>query len=287
MLFEKARHLERNLKDYTKALRVYDQFMEIYPYHSLIDDAQLAIAGCYEQIREYGLAVTDYDRYLKRFPAGDRFKWVRNRIRKIRETVQTGSDNGLVRVTQLIANYSNFQNNGRLPLEIGRLYYDTKDFKRAVVQFKTILANPKNEDEKEESYFLLGESYLKLANYFELFGESSKATAYRDSAGVVFKFLGDKQSRSKWAEDAYISSRKLALDVTDVSNDSLSELLEIKAEWESRFPNGQGLDYLLLRIANHLIADDTSQVRHAMNLYKIIQDHYATGDLGEEASFLV
>lgn len=285
MLFEKASHLERNINDYTRALRIYDEFMEIYPFHPLIDEAQLAIAGCYEQIREYGLALADYGHYLKRFPAGDRFKWVRNRIRKIRETVQTGSDNGLVRVTQLIANYSNFQNNGHLPLEIGRLYYDTKDFKSAVAQFKTILANPKNEDEKEEAYFLLGESYLKLADYFDLFGENSKTTAYRDSAGVVFKFLSDKQPRSKWADDAYVSSRKLALDVTDVSNDSLSELLAQKAEWQSRFPNGQGFDYLLLRIANHLIAGDTSQVRQAMNLYKIIQDNYATGDHGEEASY--
>jgi len=81
--FQEASIYESHLKNYSKAIRVYDEFVERAPGHALADSAQFCIARCYEKLGDFQRANQEYNNYLRQYRGGDQFERVYKRVQLI------------------------------------------------------------------------------------------------------------------------------------------------------------------------------------------------------------
>ncbi|MFQ5707273.1 MAG: tetratricopeptide repeat protein [bacterium] len=280
---------EKHLHDFSRAIRVYDDFLQDHPFCPLADEAQLALARSYEKMGNYALAASAYEDYLQRYPAGDDYEWVRNRTRLLSETVNFNLEEGMKEVSNVLAALTR-KENGRDPeYELGRLYLDLKQFNRAVQQFKNVLRSAIDGKMRNEVFVQLGFAYYKLAEKARLEEQHEAAKAYRDSARVSLKYAQEKTLSGERSEEADFLLAKMDLAAQATPEARRARLDEYYDNWVTRYPQGRHLDFFLIRRADDLLTAhterDTVGLTEGLALARKLLEQFPQSLYAEEAQY--
>ncbi|NIR51963.1 tetratricopeptide repeat protein [candidate division KSB1 bacterium] len=290
MLFRKAEIIEKHLRQPNRAIRVYDAFLERFPFSAKVDEVQLGIARCYEKLAEYRLAVHEYENYLTRFPAAERFDWVKNRRNTIAETLNLENARGFDKITHLFSRLTDEVEEVNWTYESAKLHYEAKEFEEAIQQFKETLRKSANSVPKDELYFYLGNAYFKLDKKETLLKEAKSSPAYSDSAAISLRFLVSNWPDSPFAEDGYLLLTKIKLDTLSSSaNKKETALREAFLEWQNKFSKAEHTDFVLIQLANQIMKssapDDSTRFSEALSYYRRIVNDFPDSPFFEEAHF--
>ncbi|MFQ5750670.1 MAG: tetratricopeptide repeat protein, partial [bacterium] len=127
-----------------------------------------------------------------------------------------------------------------------------------------------------------------LAEKSSLFNQKEAAVAYFDSAAIYLNILQDNEADSGWAEKAYYLLTQIELMRLITPDNRRSKLLELKIEWQNRFPESRFLDFILIRFADSIMAtssEDTAQIQLAINSYRTILKNFPESSYYEEAQY--
>ncbi|MFQ5636424.1 MAG: tetratricopeptide repeat protein [bacterium] len=288
MIFLKAEIYEKS-KKFDRAARVYESFIENFNQDIRIDDAQFALGRCYEQEGEYGEAVFEYEKYLNKYPAGDLFDEVKKRKNIIDETIQLKETTSINYLSHMLKQFRDGAGSSNWHYELGKVYHGLKEFKRAIQELKQALSEaPADSTKKDDLYFYLADSYYKVALKKQLTQGKETDSAYLDSAKISLSFLTENHPNSKWSERAFLLLTHIRLDTLNNPAYKLSVLSDIYDAWVARFPDSQSLDYVMVKLANSLIAapdSDTTQFKEALWRYQRILADFPKSAFREEAFF--
>lgn len=286
--FRQAEIVEQAMENYPMALRAYQDFIDTYPGDARVDNAQLGLGRCYEKSGEYRLAIREYQQYLKTYPGADEFSWAQRRVKSIRENLNPDSNSSLRGLTRLVAALNSEKPLTNIDLEIGKIYYQAKSFKDAVGQFKRtigMLQEGNNGKPATEAFFLLGQSYFRLAELASLADDPVRASSLYDSAAVSLSYLDQNFPEFKAAEEVKFLLTKIHLR----TNEGHLSLLNLAATWRERYPQGKRLDFIRMALANSIFesasAADTSAFRNARTYYEEIGATRPPGIYLEKAAF--
>jgi len=283
--FKNADIFERHLNDYSKALRAYDLFIDTFPFHPHVDAAQFGIARCYQRLGDFRLALQEYSKYLTRYPAGDDYPLAQIHHIMISETASLESS--LTAFSNLLRKSPAIDNALEWPFELGKVYFDAKDFKPAINEFRTVLQLANDAATKHEAYHLLGRSYFLAAEKATLMEEPSLVASYLDSASISLNFLITNTDSTRWVDEAFLlltRVEELKIQVT-LSNDS--RLIEILNEWEKRVPDSRFEDIISIEIGNELFAAgaDRAVLQEALRRYRAVIEFHKGSSFYPEALF--
>ncbi len=262
-----------NLQDYTRALRAYQIYKDDFPRSLTVDDAQAGIARCYEELNEYRLALAEYRNYLAQYPGGDDFDWVKNKVRLIPETINI--DTGLHPVSDLLTKFADAKGTENWNFELGKYYFQIKEFGLAIDTFKKILSVPGNGLSRAAFVYHLGLSYFNMADKFILNDEPEKSTSYLDSAMVQLRQITKEYPDVRKLEDACFMLAKIELDTLTRANKQ-ARLLKLHTDWQQNFPNGKYRNFILIQLADSYFetaANDSVSAISALAFYKLIQEY--------------
>ena len=284
--FMEAELFEKQLKDYPRALRAYQNYLDQFSRSRRVDEAQAGIARCYEKLSDYLLALKEYQNYLQRYPAGDDFEWVKNRVRLISETINI--EDGLHHVSGLLSKFAETKDSGNWNFELGKFYFQIKDFSHAIEAFKKILSESGNGLDMAEVVYYLGLSYSKMADKSALKNDFQKSTAYLDSSAVLLGQVVENYSDFDKLEDVEFVIVKMELDTLFSVEKKQTRLLELHARWQGKFPEGKYLDFILIQLADSYLekaVNDSVSAAAALNYYKAIRENYTKSPYFEKANF--
>ncbi|MCH8020565.1 tetratricopeptide repeat protein, partial [candidate division KSB1 bacterium] len=284
--FMEAELFEKQLKDYPRALRAYQNYLDQFSRSRRVDEAQAGIARCYEKLSDYLLALKEYQNYLQRYPAGDDFEWVKNRVRLISETINI--EDGLHHVSGLLSKFAETKDSGNWNFELAKFYFQIKDFSHAIKAFKKILSESGNGLDRAEVVYYLGLSYSKMADKSALKNDFQKSTAYLDSSAVLLGQVVENYSDFDKLEDVEFVIVKMELDTLFSVEKKQTRLLELHALWQEKFPEGKYPDFILIQLADSYFekaVNDSVSAAAALNYYKGIRENYTKSPYFEKANF--
>ncbi|MFQ5822747.1 MAG: tetratricopeptide repeat protein [bacterium] len=289
MVFKKGEIFEKYLGDYSKALRIYDEFSEHFPFSPWVEDVQLALARCYEGLENYQLAVKEYEKYLARYPAAESYDWALDRKNLIYQTINFDLEKAFTEILNLFENFTQGKIIDNWPFDLGKVYLKLKKFEDAIEQFRIVLKKQGDGVLRDELFYYLGLSYLKLADKARLQFPQENAAAYLDSAVISLNFVELNSSDSERTEEASYWLAKLELNKISAPETRQAKLLELYTVWQSRYPNGKYLDFILINFANELLQTssdrDTVLLQEALAHYQNIMEKYPESKYFEEAQF--
>ncbi|MFQ5865467.1 MAG: tetratricopeptide repeat protein [bacterium] len=289
MIFKKGEIFEKYLRDYSRALRVYDDFIDHYPFSPSVDDAQLALARCYEEMADYKLALREYDNYLSRYPGAESYDWALERKSLISETIQFDLNKEIQEIFNLFENFTEEKNRDHWQFELGKVYLKLRMFKEAVERFKLVVAKYGDGLPRDELSYYVALTYAKLAEKARFHNQKDQEAAYLDSAAVALDFLSQSQTESKWAEHAAFLRAKTGLSELSDRDARRGYLLELYSDWQKRYHNSQYFDFILINLANELLATSADSVttflQEALTNYQKIVEQFPKSKHLEEAEF--
>ncbi|RMF59457.1 MAG: outer membrane protein assembly factor BamD [Calditrichaeota bacterium] len=290
LAFRRARIFDQSLHDYSRALRAYDEFQEKFSTSPLVDESQMRLARCYEKLGEFSVALKEYARYERRYPAGDEIEEVKLRRRLIAATVPLEPQSGIERIGKLLQGLGETNRAESRALQWGKLYLDVKDFVAAERQFKQILAHADTLDAalKQEAYFELGRTFFKLAQQAELQGQREKQHAFLDSARVSLAFVKDSLETPEIREEALWLLAQIDASQEENAQASYARLLQSLQTWPQAFSPAKHLDYVLIRLARAVLSDTTEtpqKLREAQTYCERLVNEYPDSPFAAEASF--
>ncbi|MFQ6114757.1 MAG: tetratricopeptide repeat protein, partial [bacterium] len=289
MIFKKGEIFEKHLADYSKALRIYDELVETFPFSPRVDDAQLAIARCYEGLQDYKVAVNEYEKYLSRYPGAENYDRALDRKNLISETTRFELDKGMKELFTLFENFAEEKERHNWHFELGKVYLKLKMFEDAAEQFKSVVAEYGDGVPRDELFYFMAISYFKLAEKARFQNQKEQAAAYLDSAAVGLNFVLQSQTNSKWAEHAAFLMAKMQLSRLSNEEARRSYLLDLYADWQNRYPDSQYFDFILINLANELseAAQDSvvTVLQEALTNYQKIIEQFPQSQHFEEAQF--
>lgn len=198
------------LNDYPAALRLYQELLEKFPESPLVDDAQWAVADTYEKIGENRLAMAEWQRLLKFYPASEHFASAQNRLRRLEEFEPNDTPDTMAKLTQLILAQSRNANNTLAPnalaVQLAKLHFERREFSPAIGYCKQVLQQQDNSRAWYEAMLLLGSCYFKLGEQEYLRQQTTAdgalathrwQSAWFDSAQISLNYLTQKSDSTE------------------------------------------------------------------------------------------
>ncbi len=287
LLFKKAEIYQRYLNDYSKALRAFSDFVERFPLHPQVDEAQLALAHCYQRLGEYRLAFQELSNYLSRYPAGDNYALAKRRSEMIAETI--AFDPPKLSLVSKLLKSAQGKDEIDWHVELGKAHFQAKDFESALGEWRGVLQLAADSETKNESYYRLGHCYFLMAEKSLLQDRTAQSLSYLDSAGVSLNFLINQTDSTQWLDDAFYLLTRVEELRSQLSLNDHSMQAEIFKKWETRLPASKFADLIALRRAEELFAgaaeNDRSSLEEALRYYQKVLARGQASPYYEEAAF--
>ncbi len=237
---------ENSLNNCTAALRIYQEVIEEYAIHPLVDDAQFAIARCYEKLASYKIAQAEYSAYLTRFPGGDHYQDALTRKEMLSRTMVTDQGALVREISNLYARSTQQQNMGTVRLNLSRVYFKNRSFLEAIALLKDVLREESDPELRPEIFFLLGKSYFALRTKHAILANPLQSRAFADSAVISLSYVADQ--KPAFAEGEEVDYLLVTIAAESATPDSSKKLLAAAAaRWLEAYPDGKFLDRVLVR----------------------------------------
>jgi tetratricopeptide (TPR) repeat protein len=188
------------LNDYPAALRLYQGLLEKFPQSPLVDDAQWAVADTYEKIGERRLAISEWQRLLKFYPASEHYASAHARLRLLEEFAPSDTPESMAKLTQLLLQQSRRSTlaPNALAVQLAKLHLERREFQQAVTYCKQALQERDDSRTWHEAMLLLGTCYFKLGQQEYLQVASGKwQNVWLDSAKISLNFLTTRLDSSE------------------------------------------------------------------------------------------
>ncbi|MDZ7361729.1 MAG: tetratricopeptide repeat protein [candidate division KSB1 bacterium] len=186
--------------DYPAALRLYQELLEKFPQSSLVDDAQRAVADTYEKIGERRLAISEWQRLLRFYPASEHYASAQARLRLLEEFAPSDTPESMAKLTQLILQQSRRSTlaPNALAVQLAKLHLERREFQQAVTYCKQALQERDDSRTWHEAMLLLGTCYFKLGQreYLQVAGGKWQ-NVWLDSAKISLNFLATRLDSSE------------------------------------------------------------------------------------------
>jgi TolA-binding protein len=286
LLFKKAEIYQRYLNDYAKALRAFSNFVERFPVHPEVDEAQLALAYCYQRLGEYRLAFQELSNYLSSYPAGDNYALAKRRSEMIAETI--AFDPPKLSLVSKLLKSAQSKDEIAWHVELGKAYFQAKDFESALGEWRSVLQLATDSETKNESYYRLGQCYFLMAEKSFLQARTAQSLSYLDSAGVSLNFLINQADSTQWLDDAFFLLTRVEELRSELSLNDHSMRTEIFRNWEARLPASKFADLIVIRRVEEFFAaaeNARASLEDALRYYQKILARGQASPFYEEAAF--
>ncbi|MBI5182471.1 MAG: tetratricopeptide repeat protein [Nitrospirae bacterium] len=199
-----------NLERYKEARGYYKRFFEFSQDHSLSDDALNGIAWCEYKSNDLISALTTFNRLASLYPKSGLVPAALYRSGII--YLKFSKNNDAIKAFQrLVTGYPEERIVIDAHLELGKLYFQRKEYKKAASHLEKAEASEIIEMKAEASYWL-GEAEAGKENYTGAIGAFEKILGYgiQDNSwlAVVYVKIGVNKERLKIFEDALSAYQK-------------------------------------------------------------------------------
>jgi tetratricopeptide (TPR) repeat protein len=200
------------INDDAAALRFYRELLDKFPQSPLVDEAQWAVANMYEKIGEKRLAALEWQRFLKLYPASERFVNAQYRLRLLEEFEPINTPESMAKLTQMILALSRNINSAsaanEMALQLARLHFERREFPQAINYCKQALQEQDNSKTWQEALLLLGTCYFKLGEKECLrHATCNRQLVWFDSAMISLRPFTSAEDREMAARAGAISAR--------------------------------------------------------------------------------
>ncbi len=200
---------EETAKNYSDAVKVFEELERIYPYSGLIADAQLASGDCNYKAKKYNDAISSYEIFVKTHPTHDRVPYAIYMLGLINfeqmpivERDQESTIMALSYFEELCNRYpeSPYVKDSKEKIKtirnqiagkevyIARYYLKKKNYAAAIGRLNSVVDNYLDTVHAPESLFRLIECYVAMGFFKE--------------TELINKILQSKYPSSNWAEYA-------------------------------------------------------------------------------------
>jgi len=214
--YQIANFYETKANDFERAIRAYYDFIDIYPQSKFIDEAQLGLARCYEQIGNYAQALVENQNLINRYPASKYYSKAVNRIDYINNYYQVQS--AVIRnLSGVIQQLAENRTNTTALYQLGLTYFnELKDYRASINIFDKVASDPNVP--RDELLYYQGRAFQLLGE--KTWIDNQKHSAELDSAESNYDQLLNNYPESSWADDAAfhkIELKKYSLDKNDAT----------------------------------------------------------------------
>lgn len=205
-----------NLERYREAKGYYKKFFESSSGHALSDDALNGIAWCEYRSNDLKSALFTFNKLASLYPRSELVPAALYRSGNI--YLRFSKNNDAIKTFQrLVAGYPNERIAIDAHLELGKLYYQRKEYAKAIPHLEKAEASEVMEMKTEASYWL-GESEAAKENYKGAISAFEKIVGYgiQDASWLplVYVKIGVNKERLKMTDDA-LSAYQKALEIVN------------------------------------------------------------------------
>ncbi len=210
LLLQSANLYREHLKDYPGSITRYDDLIDEYPTHSLIDDA---LFGKAEALRLSGAADRSLDVYedlLKRFPASDFAEAAKEAATNLRTYELKNKEAGLEKLALLVGDVIAQQSRADLAFRLGEIYFhDLRDYAKAADQYASALQLGLSFDRRASAWYYQARAYHSGA--VQRRGSAPPEIDLAVKAIAAYDSLQKLYPNSDWAQDALTSQLDLRM----------------------------------------------------------------------------
>ncbi len=258
LLLRTARLEEKGLDEPRKAASVYEILATRYRNSPLADDALAGEARCHEQLKEYSRALQLYDDLRETFPASEYRPLADERIRMIETFEAKDKDAGLEKLAMLVGDVVADKDRAGLAYRLGDIYFrDLKNYSAASAQFTTALSGGLTPARTSDALYLKARSleYLSwkdaqvrpqaIEAYQQFLKEAPADPRADDAAIAVFLLSATSPENARAAYDATVASRPnirrdtmlLRIGILEERADTLPAALQTYSSIVQKLPN--------------------------------------------------
>ncbi|MFZ5518405.1 MAG: tetratricopeptide repeat protein [Candidatus Zhuqueibacterota bacterium] len=275
---------ETKLNDIERAIRIYYDFIDLYPMSVFVDDARYAIARCHEKNGHYSQALNDYRTFLQLYPASDLWNMAISRIEYISDFIPTNGETTKA-FSDLLAALPNNKNPEFLFQLAVMNYSQFKDYKTCIRLFSECnsLDSTRKLNQEELHYY--------WARSYQLFGlkDIENNEQYLDSARTKFNFLAESYSASSWNVKARYHLIEI-FETTAHFKDSLysqNKKLMLRSYLQD-FPESAFREEINFELGNLLLHDGLKSSVDSMEIYNYFESvliNSTNSSLKDDAAF--
>ncbi len=257
--------------DYERAIRSYFDFMDAHPQSKLIDEAQLGLATCYEQMGNYAQALIEYQNLINNYPASKYYFNAKSRIGYLNNYSQA-ENSAIKNLSGVVQQLAENRTNTTALYKLGLTYFkELKDYQAVIALFDKIL----NFESKEgipvdELLYYLGRSYQLLAEKANI--NNQNADAQIDSAGTYYARLLNEFPDSDWADDAAFHQIELTR-ITYAKNEpnSFLQMRDALASFTNKYVTSPYLDQVNFDLGLLQLNQGIDSSADSLNVYNCFQ----------------
>lgn len=174
---------EEASKNYSDAVKVFEELERIHPYANLVADAQLAAGDCNYKAKKYNEALSSYEIFVKTHPTHDKVPYAIYMLGMINfeqmpiiERDQESTITALAYFEELCARYpdSSYANESKAKIktlrnqiaakevDVARYYLKKKNYAAAIGRLNVVIDNFLDTAHAPEAMFRLMESYVAM-----------------------------------------------------------------------------------------------------------------------------
>ncbi|MBN1154493.1 tetratricopeptide repeat protein [candidate division KSB1 bacterium] len=243
-----------------RALRLYYEFTDQFPTSRLVDDAQLAVARCYEEMKDYSRALDAYNYLSTKFPASSHEEVAAKRIKYIENYLVTTDTKAVDGFITLLGELIQNSDNQRLSFMMAKTYYEElKDYERALDLLKIAEKQKENSAILDEIEYYKGNCYRLLAEKEWL--DSGGMGSLQDSCFGSYRRVIATWPSSKWSQEASFQMIKFDSILKRSDDERYAYLQDALSRFINDYPQSAHrveADYLLGKSYYHADKTDTS-----------------------------
>lgn len=252
VIFKEAEIYQKGIGNFSKAIRLYDDFTERYPRHARADEAQYNISSCYTQLGQFQLARQEDLHHLRVYPASDYHERVVDRIFLIDAVGQMNPAAPLGDFSRLLLEAPEHSKTD-LEAEVAKVELKAGNFESAIARLRMVRAAVSDAKAIAETELEIAKAFFLFAERNRLLTERNRAKTLLDSANVHFNRAFAGEADSALASDGQLLlANMLNTGLFIISTDSVPRSLEKLME------SNNGLNSRLLFALGELYFDSNS-----------------------------
>ena len=164
------------------AIRTYSQFITEYPHNPQIDDVQARLARCYEKKQNWMMAIDEWQRLAKSYPASEHQQTALRHLGLIKKYCKPDLTTLLAAALQ--------KNDGESDgLQRARKLVALQSWKQATAVLRQVLQNEEQQALRNQAAWLLAQCYFARANIAMLQDDGNEFALF-DSTRIVLQWPG-------------------------------------------------------------------------------------------------
>jgi len=158
LIYDLANIYEERLKDYPKAIEMYELLIANYPTFMTIDKVHYNLAACYEAIGKYAEASENYSIVVANYSYSTYFKSSQEKMKRL--AIGTSTQESALELQENLADEALGEHELQANIDLGDMQADAGQYKKAAEAYKNALKAVVDSDEAVDVY-------RKLVNVLE------------------------------------------------------------------------------------------------------------------------